>query len=360
MRLISADSHVTEPAETYVDYIDPAWRDRAPRLVHHETMGDVFVIDGLTCPLGLGTISAAGRPAAEINYAGASFADFHRGGYDPVARLEEQYQDGVEAEVIYPSIGLALCGHRNQDYKRACFAAYNRWLSEFCGSSPRLIGLGMTAMRSPADGLDDLVAIKALGLRGVMMPGDPVVEDYDSPAYDDFWQASVELELPLSFHIVTGRAERPRGPTMNGFLAAIRGCQDIIGAMILGGVFERVPDLRIVCVEADAGWVPHFMYRMDHAWKRHGNWLPAGAALSRFPSEYFRDSVYVTFQDDPVALQTADLMNWRHLMWASDFPHSDSTWPNSRALTTEQAACLPEEQRAAIFAGNAAALYGIA
>jgi len=146
---------------------------------------------------------------------------------------------------------------------------------------------------------------------------------------------------------------------MNRFLAVVRGCQDIIGTLVLGGVFERHPDLRVVCVEADAGWVPHYMYRLDHAWKRHRNWLPAGQKLSRLPSEYFAENVYVTFQDDRVAFQTVELMNWRRLLWANDFPHSDSTWPESQAVIAEQTAHLTPEQRRAILCDNAAALYGI-
>lgn len=146
---------------------------------------------------------------------------------------------------------------------------------------------------------------------------------------------------------------------MNGFLTIIRGCQDVIGTMLLGGVFERHPRLKIVCVEADAGWVPHYMYRMDHAYERHRNWLPPGQALSKLPSEYFRENVYVTFQDDWVAFKTADLMNWRRLMWANDFPHSDSTWPWSQELLAAHQADLREEQRDAILGGNVAELFGI-
>ena len=80
--------------------------------------------------------------------------------------------------------------------------------------------------------------------------------------------------------------------------------------MIFGGVFDRVPELKVVCTEADAGWVPHWMYRADHAVERHRNWLGSGD-LQRKPSEYFREHVYVTFQDDWVAFQTAHLMNSR-------------------------------------------------
>jgi predicted TIM-barrel fold metal-dependent hydrolase len=215
-------------------------------------------------------------------------------------------------------------------------------------------------MRSPEAGMADLESIHALGLRGVMMPGNPALEDYDSPVYDPFWQKAVELGLPLSFHILTTRETAPvRGPAMNRFLAVVRGCQDIIGTLILGGVFERHPRLRVVCVEADAGWVPHYMYRLDHAWKRHRFWLPSGQALSRLPSEYFAENVYVTFQDDHVAFRTADLMNWRRLLWANDFPHSDSTWPWSRDVIAQQTTTLTAEQRRAILCDNVAALYGI-
>jgi predicted TIM-barrel fold metal-dependent hydrolase len=165
--------------------------------------------------------------------------------------------------------------------------------------------------------------------------------------------------MPLSFHILTMRTERTRGPKMNSFLSVVRGCQDIIGMLVLGGVFERHPDLRVVCVEADAGWVPHFAYRMDHAYKRHRYWLPAGQQLSRLPSEYLFDNVYVTFQDDWTAFASVEQLEWHRLLWANDFPHSDSTWPDSRRMLDEQTAHLTDEQRRAILSENVAGLYGI-
>jgi len=360
--VISADSHVTEPPGTYVDHIDARWREKAPRLVHVEGVGDVFQIDGFPRPVPMGLVAAAGKPAHEIRVQGVRFEEMHRGGWDPVARLDDQKRDGVAAEVIYPTVGMVLCNHSDFDYKKACFDAYNRWIAEYCAAAPdRLLGCGQTALRTIEEGIDDLKAIRALGLRGVMLPGNPAVSDYHDPVYDPFWEAAIETGLPLSFHILTSRGDAAwaRGPAMNGFLAIIRGCQDIIGTLILGGVFERHPDLKVVCVEADAGWAPHYMYRMDHAYKRHRYWLPAGQKLSKLPSEYFRENVYTTFQDDYVAFQTADMVNWRRLLWASDFPHSDSTWPNSQQVLAEQAAALRPEQRDAITCGNVAALYGI-
>jgi predicted TIM-barrel fold metal-dependent hydrolase len=212
-------------------------------------------------------------------------------------------------------------------------------------------------MRTPEEGIRDLEEISNLGLRGVMMPGNPGALDYDSPRYDDFWRAAIDLGLPLSFHILTTRSERARGPLMNNFLTIVRGCQDIMGTLVLGGVFERHPTLRVVCVEADAGWVPHYMYRLDHAYKRHRNWLPAGQELSKLPSEYFRENIYVTFQDDWVAFKTADLMNWRRLMWANDFPHSDSTWPWSQDILKEHTTHLTPEEKDWILHDNVSELY---
>jgi predicted TIM-barrel fold metal-dependent hydrolase len=359
--VISADSHITEPAGTYIDFIDPAFAERAPRLEDcGPVIGDAFVIEGYKRPFSLGTVAAAGVPADQIKQAGSRFADLHRGGWDPDARMADQVRDGVAAEIIYPSIGMILCNLSDLDYKKACFDAYNRWISGYCGAHPdRLIGLGQSAMRTPDEGIADLEAIKALGLRGVMMPGVPGLEDYDSPVYDEFWAATVDLGIVPSFHILTMKSGQTRGPKMNTFLSIVRGCQDVLGMLILGGVFERNPAVKVVCAEADAGWVPHFMYRLDHAYSRHHNWLPAGQALSRAPSEYFADNIYVTFQDDWTAFRFANDMNWRHLMWANDFPHSDSTWPWSQELLEKHTKDLTDEQKQSITGGNVADLYRI-
>ena len=98
--------------------------------------------------------------------------------------------------------------------------------------------------------------------------------------------------MPVSWHILTTRESgKPRGPKANSFMTIIRANQDIMGTLVFGGVFERNPGLKVVCVEADAGWVPHYMYRMDHAYNRHRFWLPPGQELSKLPSEYFSEHI---------------------------------------------------------------------
>lgn len=357
--IISADSHITEPPGTYVDRIDRKFKDSAPRIVRDPKRGDLFTIKDLARPIPMGLVAAAGKDAKELAAFGVKFEDMHRGGWDPDARMAEQERDGVAAEIIYPTVGMMLCNHPDFDYKKACFDAYNLWVAEYCSAHPdRLIGCGQTAMRSVEEGIEDLRRIKELGLKGVMMPGNPKLEDYHSPIYDPFYEAAIDLQLPLSFHILTSRGDNldARGPRLNGFLAIIRGCQDIIGTFILGGVFERHPNLKVVCVEADAGWVPHYMYRMDHAFNRHRYWLPAGA-LSKMPSEYFRENVYTTFQDDWVAFKVKDMCNIRRLMWANDFPHSDSTWPWSQEILKKQTEGLTEGEKNLILHDNVAELY---
>ena len=360
---ISADSHITEPPNCYIDYIDPKFRDRAPVIKSLPGIGDAFIIEGLDTPVPMGLVAAAGKDPAKITTQGVAFEDLWRSGWDPKFRLADQDLDGVGAEIIYPSVGMLLCNHPDFAFKRACFDAYNRWLAEYCSEAPnRLHGMAQVAMASPAEGVAELHAVKAMGFKGVMMPGDPAEEDYDSKIYDPVWATAVELGLPLSFHILTTKtgsmAQTPRGPRINTFLSIIRGNQDIMGTLIFGGVFDRHPNLKIVCAEADAGWAPHYMYRMDHAYNRHRYWMKA-PPLDRLPSDYFKEHIYVTFQDDWVAFQTKDLTNVRHLMWASDFPHSDSTWPHSQAMLTEHTKCLTEQERNWICHDNVAELYGL-
>ena len=290
---------------------------------------------------------------------GAKFEDLHRGGWDPEARMADQKRDSVDAEVIYPTVGMMLCNHPDYDYKKACFDAYNLWIAEYCAAHPdRLLGLGQTAMRSVEEGIDDVRKMKELGLRGAMLPGNPQVSDYDDPIYDPFWQATVDMDMPISFHILTSKSDgfKTRGPRINGFLSIIRGNQDLIGMFIYGGVFQRNPKLKLVCVEADAGWVPHFMYRADHAYKRHRAWMMK-SELEKMPSDYFREHVYTTFQDDYIAFQMKDMCNTKRLMWANDFPHSDSTWPWSQEVLAEQTKNLTAQEKDDILHDNVAELY---
>ena len=359
--IISADSHVIEPPEAYLK-MDKKFRDRAPHLVHDPKAGDLYAIPGLDKPIPPSLLSGAGKKPEELAKWGGRWEECHRGAWDPKVRVADQERDGLGGEVLYASVGMLLCTHPDFEYKSACFKSYNEWVSEFCSYDPkRLIGLGQTAMNSVEEGIEDLQRIKQLGLRGVMMPGNPRLEDYDSKIYDPFWEAAIDLQLPPSFHIAVSKEDKQRfhvrGVKLNSFHAIIRACQDIIGMLVLGGVFERHPKLKVVCAEADAGWMPHYMMRMDHAYNRHRFDYKYAVPLSKKPSEYLRENVYLTFQDDWSAILTRHLMNVRRLLWASDFPHSDSTWPWSREVIDKGMAEMSEQEKNLLLHDSAAELY---
>lgn len=366
---ISADSHVTEPPNCFVDNIEAKFRDRAPHVENRGGRGDVYVIDGLKTDVPFGLMAAAGRDPAELKNAGKLFTELHRGGWDPEARLADQDRDGVAAEIIYPTVGMVICNHPDIAYKRACFAAYNRWIEEFQSGAPdRLYALPLSAIASVDEAIADFRSFKDKGFKGVMLPGFPGTDvDYDDPSFDRLWSVAEELDLPLSFHVFAGGKDDGgmrygtghRGPPMNRWGDVINANQALIGMFILSGIFERHPKLKLVGVEGDAGWAPHYMYRMDHAFEKHRYWLKPGADLKQKPSTYFNENIYLTFQDDWIAFKLTHLMNPRRLMWANDFPHSDSTWPVSQELLEAHTAHLSEQERSWILRDNVRELYNL-
>jgi predicted TIM-barrel fold metal-dependent hydrolase len=138
----------------------------------------------------------------------------------------------------------------------------------------------------------------------------------------------------------------------------MRTVQDMIGLFVLGGVFERHPKLRMICAEGDAGWLPHYAYRIDHAVSFHN---PGGniEGFSKMPSEYIRDNVWVTFQDDWSAFKVKDLLNVDHLLWANDYPHSDSTWPWSQEILAKHTVDLTLQERRKILRDNVRGVFNL-
>ena len=361
---VSADSHVAETEESFAQ-IEAKYRDQRPRASYDaERGGAIFSIPNLelagSVPMGL--ICTAGRTPEDFGKP-VTWEELHPAGRDGKARLAIQDEEGVAAEIIYPSMGMVLCNHPDVDYRKACLDAYNRWLAGFCEPAPeRLVGLPLLGVRTPEEGVAELEAAKAAGARGVMLSGNAAFEDYDHPAYDPFWEAAVGLGLPVSFHILTTRGDlgdHQRGHKIIQHLITIRGNQDIMSMLIFGGVFERHPELRIVCVEADAGWVPHFKFRMDHTFERHRHWQGYGG-ISRPPGEYFDENIYVTFQDDFSVQYALPGMNDERILWATDFPHSDGTYPRSIEVVEELASYMTPEQTRRITRDNVAELYGLA
>lgn len=359
--VISADSHICEIDACYED-IDPKFRDRRPRQAFDEKVGAVIQIEDLGIKVPMGLVCTGGRPPEDFGRA-IPWEEIHPAGYEPVERLAIQDAEGVAAEILYPSMGMMLCNHPDKDYKKACFDAYNRWLAAFCERDPdRLIGVGQAAVRSVDEGIEEARAIHEQGFRSVMLPGDPIVEDYDHPCYDPLWEAFVDLGMPASFHILTTKdwvTQRIRGEsTLARQIITVRDVQNIIMLMVLGGVFDRHPRLRVVCVESDAGWLPHFKFRLDHAYERHRHHMQT-TELQRTPGAYIDENVYVTFQDDYSVKCVRGGLALDRVMWATDFPHSDGTYPHTRDVIEQVTEGLSAVERSALIRENAAKLYGI-
>lgn len=371
-KAISADSHVVEPARCYIDNIEAKYRDRAPRFERGPKGGDYLLIDGYRIPIPIAKTAAAGMDLVNLPFDTMRLEDTHRSAFDPKYRLEDQDRDGVSAEILYPTAGMLVCAVEDADYKQACNWAYNRWLQEYVSFAPqRLFGLGQTAIRSVAEAIEDFSKIKDMGFKGVMLPCEPSTEEnYHHPSFDPLWRAAVELKLPVSFHLATSKASTRIGaamasvgkvtptPAANAQHDVLRANQDIIGTFTWGGVFERHPDLKLVCVEADASWAPHLMSRMDYYYKDRKD-KKYDLGLKKQPSAYIKHNVYFTLQNDWLALRMLEFLNLARLLWANDFPHSDGCWPNSQRILDENASHLTPSQRAAFIHDNVAELYGL-
>lgn len=361
--IVSADSHVAETEDAYRD-IDPRYRDERPRNVTIPGMGAAIEIPGIELRMPFAFASAAGRDPALRYQRAMGWEEIMPASYSSGDRLAIQDQEGIRAELIFPTAGMLIAGHPDHDYRKACFDAYNRWLAEYCSKDPsRLIGVAQIVARTVDEGVAELEAAKGAGFRAIMMFGEPIVPDYDQPNYDAFWEACVDLDLPVNFHILTSKKDidvqrARRGPAICNHQRIIRGNQDLLSQFVFGGVFDRHPKLRIVMAESDAAWIPHFGNKMDHAWTQYRFREPV--QLQRWPSEYLSENVYYTMQDDMPVARMTDILPMDRILWASDFPHADGTYPNSRKVLEEMAATMSADDLAKMTHDNVARLYGLA
>ena len=368
--VISADSHMMEPADLWKTRLDVGLRDRAPEVVADPALGSlVFRAEGAP-PFPVASGFAAGRSGDELQeFMSQGYEAARPSGWDPAERIKDQEIDGIDAEVLYPTLGMTLFAVPSPELQRACFQVYNDWVAEFCRHDPRrLYGIGLISLEDVGQAIGDLERIAAQGMRGAMVWGAPPEDrPYSGRDYDAFWQAVCAHELPVSLHTVTGSGRTGRGGAEQEKLAALRAnagvayttviqeVQVSLAELIFGGVLERFPELKVVSVENDVGWVPHFLYRMDHGFEKYRSLLPE--KLSLRPSEYARRQIGFTFQEDPVGPATWEMFGEDNYMWASDFPHTDSTFPNSHGWIDENFAKVPGAVREKIVYGNAAALY---
>ncbi len=355
--VVSADSHVYEPPELWTRYIEPAYRSRAPHFIRQDG-ADLFVIEGFP-PKAIGVQASAGMQSSELRRDGRH-DEGRRGGWDPDARVKDMDTDGVSAEVLYPTLALGLYRIKDLGYQMACMRAYNDWLADHCAAHPdRIIGIGLVALTDIEAGIAELHRIRKKGLRGAAITAMPRVDQpFNDPRYDPFWAAAQATDTPVSLHIFSeDREGMQSGDFIVRYSFAPARVQEGIATFISFGVLERFPRLRLVSVENDIGWAGTYLARLDHAFERHRYWTGSGTRLAMQPSAYFRRQVYLTFMDDKPGIESRAHIGVDNLMWASDYPHPDSTWPHSQQVIERQMAGVPAAERRKIVAENACRLY---
>jgi len=371
--VVSADSHVMEPGDLWQERLPKRFRDRSPRVIENpEAQGPrwLFAVAGVS-PFPIAGGFAAGRSGDELKeFMSQGYEAARPSGWDPAERMKDQELDGVDAEVLYPTLAMPIFSMIDPPLQRACFQVYNDWVAEYCRYAPnRLYGIGLISLEDADQAAEDVESIAKQGMRGAMIWGAaPEERPYSDRSYDPFWRAASEAKLPVSLHIIASRGRRTVGvgeKTIGAdnvnpgiwYSTVFHEIQESLATLIFGGVLARFPELRIVSAENDIGWLPHFIYRMDHAYEKWGNMWNDDTPLR--PSEYVRRQVWATFQDDPVGPRTHDIFGAENYMWASDFPHSDSTFPDSRGFIERNFAGVPAPVRRRIVYDNAVSLYGM-
>ena len=366
MDVISSDSHVVEPPDTWKGRLPARYHDRAPRVVE-DADGDWWMVDGVRTNSFQGGAQAGKRfdRPEELRPAGR-FADVRPGAYDPKEFLADNELDGVWGSVLYPTEGLSLFQVPDGELLAAIFAGYNDWLAEFCRDAPkRLKGIAMIHAEDVPGAIAELTRARALGLVGAMITVGPAEPwSYDRPEYEPFWAAAQDLDMPLSLHIATFRPAP--GIVTEGNLTARpallataeRYMTVSLAHMILAGVFERYPRLRVGSVEHELGWVPFFLDRLDYTYTQRARRPWWHRFKEGLPSDYFHRNVFLSFQEDALGIRDRTLIGVDQMMWGSDYPHTESTFPQSQKLLDRVFAGVPDDERRRITRDNVARLYG--
>ena len=368
-RVISSDSHVTEPEDLWTSRANSKFKDRVPHIEHLEN-GDFWFYDGVKGD-GAGNSATVGIRFEAPEKMGARIHridEMRPGGYIPEEHVKDLDLDGVDVGVIYPTTGVRLYSVPAGDILSYSCSLYNDWIGEFCSAAPkRLKGIAMINVDDVHDGIKEMERCAKMGFVGAMIAVYPLVgRSYDRPEYDPLWAAAQDLQMPLSLHAATNRAgegqqfadldtTRPSFMSLMAHWAAMS-----LGDIIFGGAFERYPNLCVGSVEHELSWVPHFLDRIDYTYtQRSMRFAPYRFNGDVLPSDFFYKNCFLGFQEDGLGIRLRDVIGVNTLMWGSDYPHPESTFPRSREILEEILASCTEDEKAKIAGGNCARVYGI-
>lgn len=333
--LISADSHVIEDPDLWANGLPSKFRSSAPTFERK---------------------------------IGAKFQAFD-GGWNPRSRVSEMAMDGVVQDILYPSFALELFGLTDPVLQQACFSVYNDWLIDYCSAAPdRLFGVATLSTYDIGWAVAELQRCRDSGLRGAMVWMVPPPElAFTTAHYDPLWELAESLQVPISVHILTG-VPYPYPPTPlvppradgNTLVSAGRHANNLVfhGSNVLSdlittGVFERFPRLHFVLVECEASWLPFIL----SSWDKYSTRTWAKAPLTMKPSEYFTRNCHATFFNDPTIGTILKAWGADVLMWSNDYPHPNTTWPESRRIIDRDLQGLAPDVQHRLLAGNTVELY---
>ena len=251
--------------------------------------------------------------------------------------MKDQALDGVDAEVLYPSVLFSIYQLQDAEIMQATMANYNDWVLNYASQAPgRLFALALVQLYD----LDAAIAeMRAHGKRRA--PSASRCPAWRRPTSRSAIPTTTrsglrreDMRLPLTMHIFTGHVPNhglPREWGQHGYTVAHAGMIRTIQDLVWSGVCERFPGLRFVPTEFDTGWIAHFLYRDDYNFGRMGGFR-THPQLKMKPSGYFHQNFCVTFEDDEVGIRTRDLIGVENLLWGSDYPHADSLFPESQPV----------------------------
>jgi predicted TIM-barrel fold metal-dependent hydrolase len=381
VRVVDADTHMTEAHDLWTSRAPAAYRDRVPHVEQIDGQ-PTWVVDGT--PLGF----AGGGGVIDTEGEKFPFSDsmivwgidrIHRAAWDPKVRLQVMDECGIHAQVLFPnSIGLGGQGlataTTDEALRRACVEIYNDAMAEIQADSGNRF-LPMPVL--PAWDVDACVheaeRVAGMGMRGVNMTSDPQdlgAPDLANPGWDPLWEVCAGLHLPVHFHIGASLTamtfygnyfwpsqDEYVKPAIGGSMLFINNARVVINT-VFAGIFDRYPALQMVSVESGVGWIPFILETMDYElWE---NAPEQAARLARMPSEYFKDHWYATFwfeKNGGNVQGLIDSVGEDNILFETDFPHPTCLYPGPLDTVAEKMGTLRPESRRKIMGENAARLY---
>ena len=365
-KVLDTDSHQMEPPNIWTDYIDTQYRDKAPRVgdIGGGKQGMLVEDEAVTKQTGSYPMDSKEFHAASVK-AMKRFKTTRDSGFSAEARIHDMDKEGVDAQVLYPTVGGQILGKPFKDTEllAAVCRAYNDWSLEYCGIAPdRLCMAAMLPIQDPVLAIEEAQRTAQKGASCFYVRPNPVQgRNLYHESYESLWTALEELNRPVCIHdsgspYWPSFGERMDTHTSGHIIAHPFEAMVAMMSLIWYGVIENHPNLKIVHVEADAGWLPYWLQRMEQHWGFSGN--AEHPALKKRPTEYFKSNFIVACRGDEMTLPSVcQLVGDDYISFNTDYPHPDGTWPQGMANLEEQP--LPEASIRKIFWDNAAPLFGL-